>query len=240
VDTNIWLDFYRSQTEAGLTLLRHLNNISDRIIVTFQVGMEFNKNRQAVIWESIQKLQSPGRISRPGLFSDAKEIKALENNHKRMEELIKRIRSRFSKILENPVAKDPVYKVCQRVFNKDDVLNLRREDNARHTIERKAFKRFLLGYPPRKSGDTSIGDALNWEWMVHCVKEPKSNLIIVSRDSDYGIRSGDKAYLNDYLKHEFRERVSKQRTIQLYAKLSDALSIFEYQSLKRKKRKKTG
>ena len=28
---------------------------------------------------------------------------------------------------------------------------------------RLAWRRFLLGYPPRKANDTSIGDAVNWE-----------------------------------------------------------------------------
>lgn len=98
VDTNIWLDFYRSRTEAGISLLKHLDAISKRIIISYQVEMEFKKNRQAAILESIRGLKPPEQILRPGLFSDAKAVKALEKNLKQAEELVKRMRSRLSKI----------------------------------------------------------------------------------------------------------------------------------------------
>jgi len=77
VDTNIWLDFYRSKTEAGLTLLKHLDAVRNKTIITYQVEMEFKKHRQAVILESIRELKPPSHIPRPGLFSDAKAVKAL-------------------------------------------------------------------------------------------------------------------------------------------------------------------
>jgi hypothetical protein len=35
VDTNIWLDFYRSQTGAGLSLLERLEGVKDQMIMTY-------------------------------------------------------------------------------------------------------------------------------------------------------------------------------------------------------------
>lgn len=116
--------------------------------------------------------------------------------------------------------------MCQRVFHKEDALNLNRNTKNRYTIRRKAFRHFLLGCPPRKKDDTSIGDAVNWEWIVHCAKETKSNIVIVSRDSDYGTISDGRSYLNDHLKQEFAERVGKMRRAVLYTKLSEALKYF--------------
>ena len=55
-------------------------------------------------------------------------------------------------------------------------------------VFRLAWRRFLLGYPPRKADDTSIGDAVNWEWVVDCAKRANADVVIVSRDSDYGVR----------------------------------------------------
>ena len=49
IDTNIWLDFYRSNNQAGLSLLRRGKELSKFIIVTDQIEMEFLKNRQEVI-----------------------------------------------------------------------------------------------------------------------------------------------------------------------------------------------
>ncbi len=96
----------------------------------------------------------------------------------------------------------------------------------RRHIKRLALRRFLLGYPPRKKNDTSIGDALNWEWIIHCASEFKGIFYIVSRDSDFGAEFGRQLYLNDHLKFEFRERVGN-KSIRLTNKLSDVLKALE-------------
>jgi predicted nucleic acid-binding protein len=43
IDANILLDFYRARTDAALSLLKHLETISHKIIVTYQLEMEFKK-----------------------------------------------------------------------------------------------------------------------------------------------------------------------------------------------------
>jgi hypothetical protein len=71
--------------------------------------------------------------------------------------------------------------------------------------------------------DTSMGDGFNWEWMIHCAIEKQAELVIVSRDADYGVILEKEAYINDHLRQEFQERVSKKRKIVLYTRLSEAL-----------------
>ena len=83
--------------------------------------------------------------------------------------------------------------------------------------------RFRLGYPPRKSGDTSMGDAFNWEWIIHCIQQENRNVVIVSRDADYGITIGSDSFPNDWLVQEVRERTKKTRKLQLVDRLSKAL-----------------
>jgi predicted nucleic acid-binding protein len=228
VDTNIFLDFYRGRNDAALSLLEHLDTIQDRIIVTYQVEMEFKKNRQSAILEGDKDLKNISfKINRPGLFSDAAAIRSAEKKLEAVETSIKAIRKRLAKALAKPTTDDPVYKVCQRIFNKNDDLNLTREHDKKGYIRRKAMRRFLLGCPPRKKNDTSIGDAINWEWMIYCAVAKKAELVIVSRDSDFGIEYDNKTYLNDHLHQEFSDRVSKKRKILLYQKLSQALKHFE-------------
>ena len=226
VDTNIWLDFYRARTDAGLSLLDHLEKVSDSLIVTYQLEMEYKRNRQAAILEGMQELKPPTHISRPGLFSDAKAVKAMQANLKAATERVKTLKRKLKSALENPAQNDPVYKACQRIFHAATPLVLTREDKFRHVIRRRAFRRFLHGCPPRKRNDTSFGDAFNWEWMIECALRNNGELVIVSRDSDYGTIFEDKSYVNDHLKQEFGERVSLKRKLLLYAKLSDALKHF--------------
>ncbi len=227
VDTNIWLDFYRARNDAGLALLSHAEAVADRIIVTYQLENEFKKNRQTAILEGMQELKAPPGIPRPGIFSDTKATKTLNKNLREAEKRVKSLKTRLTSALENPAAHDPVYPACQRIFHKTDKFVLTRDDKIRQLIRRKALKRFLHGCPPRKRNDTSLGDAFNWEWMIHCAKGNKAELVIVSRDSDYGALFENKAYVNDHLRQEFSERVSKKRKLLLYTRLSDALKHFE-------------
>jgi len=227
VDTNIWLDFYRTRSDAGLALLRDAEAVSDRIIVTYQLESEFKKNRQTAILEGMQELKAPLQIPRPGLFSDVKATEIMNRNVKQAERRVKDLKAKFIRALENPATCDPVYQACQRIFHKDDSLVLSREKKIRLTIRRKAFRRFLHGCPPRKRSDTSIGDAFNWEWIIYCAVEHNAEVVIVSRDADFGIIIDSKSYINDHLRQEFGERVSKKRRVILHNRLSEALKQFE-------------
>ena len=226
VDTNIWLDFYRTRNEAGLALLKHLEAVCDSIIVTFQLESEYKKNRQAAILEGLQDLKSPGQVPRPGIFSDAKSTQVLVKSLKEADKRVKDLKLRLTKALDSPSTHDPVYQACQRIFHKTDSLVLTRDNKIKNEIRRKAFRRFMHGCPPRKKNDTSYGDAFNWEWMIHCANVQNAELVIVSRDSDFGAVFDNKVYVNDHLKQEYSERVSKKRKLLLYTRLSEALKHF--------------
>jgi hypothetical protein len=228
IDANIWLDFYRSRNEISLPLLIEIEKITDRIIVTYQLESEFKRNRQRAILEGMQELKTPPSIPRLGIFSDTRATSKMSQSMKTVESSIKSLKVRLRKALANPAGNDPVYQACQRIFHRNgDDLVLTRESKIRHEIRRKALKRFLHGCPPRKANDTSIGDAINWEWMIHCADAHAAELVIVSRDSDYGLTFESKSYVNDHLKQEFSERVSRKRHLLLYTKVSDALKHFE-------------
>jgi hypothetical protein len=227
VDANIWLDFYRVRNDTGLRLLEHTEALSEKLIMTYQLENEFKRNRQDAIVEGMQELKPPQQIPRPGIFSDAAAAKMMAKNVKEAKTRVQKLRDRMVKALRDPAAQDPVYQSCQRLFQKKDSLTLARDNPLRRIIRRRAFRRFLHGCPPRKRNDTSIGDAFNWEWIVHCAKERTAGLVIVSRDSDYGVTIEKESYINDALRQEFSERVSRKRPLRLYSRLSEALKFFD-------------
>ncbi len=96
-----------------------------------------------------------------------------------------------------------------------------------HPIRTLARKRFVLGYPPRKNEDNSIGDAINWEWVINCAQKSSKDIIIVTRDSDFGAILKGESYLNDWLRQEFKERVSRKRKIFLTDKLALAFKAIK-------------
>jgi hypothetical protein len=128
--------------------------------------------------------------------------------------------------LLQPESRDNVYVAAMKLFKHKSELILARQNHdrpKRHAIRRLAWKRFILGYPPRKSNDTSIGDAINWEWIIDCATRTKRSVIIVSRDLDYGVRVGDEIHLNEWLAEEFSDRVPRKGAkIELTEKLSNA------------------
>ena len=239
VDTNIWLDFYRARNEAGRGLLNHLEEISDDIIVTYQLESEFKTNRQFVILQGMKDLEAPKQIQRLPIFSDARESEVIGKNWKKINNDLQKLKGRLGRALRDPGRYDPVYQACQRIFHRKSEIVLTRTNKMRHLIRRMAFRRFLHGCPPRKKTDTSIGDAFNWEWMVHCANKNSAELVIVSRDSDYGTSFENESYINDHLRQEFSERVSKKRNLLLFSKLSEALKLFKVEISKQEEEAET-
>jgi hypothetical protein len=228
VDTNVLLDFYRiRKTDISTKYLEQLEACKDRLILGSQIEMEYKKNRQRVIVESLNNFTAPdwGKLTVPALVADLQATKMVEKKKKELISQQKKVNEKIQAILSNPTNHDPVYQTLQRIFKNNSPFNLSRSKKERIAIRNLAKKRFLLGYPPRKQGDTSIGDAVNWEWIVKCSADSGKHVVIVTRDTDYGAIYDGKSYLNDWLKQEFSERVSKKRKIILTDKLSTGLKI---------------
>jgi PIN domain len=223
VDTNIFLDFYRDSNEATLSLLKRLEPVRDCIISTYQVEMEFLKNRQRVLVESLGKLKPQPQVVVPAIFADTGTSASLKQLNKTAGKKAELIRKRIVNLLKGPKQNDVVYQTLAEVFQSTAGHVLTRDMPIRRQIKRLAWRRFILGYPPRKTTDTSIGDALNWEWLIHCGKTLQGRLLIVSRDSDYGTSVQADHFLNDQLLQEYKDRVGPKKRIALTTRLSDAL-----------------
>ncbi|HDP88567.1 MAG TPA: hypothetical protein ENN42_01185 [Thioalkalivibrio sp.] len=230
VDTNILLDFYRiRQSDISVAYLKRLEDCKDRLIASSQVEMEYKKNRQKAILESLTKYSTPdwGKLTPPALLADSQAAKTIEKKKKEIITQQKKVNDKVEKVLHNPSGNDQVYQSLQRIFKNDSPYNLTREFKSRFTIRNLARKRFSLGYPPRKDSDTSIGDAVNWEWIIECAKTSGKDIVIVTRDTDYGAIYKGQSYINDWLNQEFKERVSRKRKLILTDKLSVALKAVD-------------
>jgi len=229
VDTNIWLDFYRQrQSDVALELLEKLESVGDHIVVTHVLDMEYRKNRQAAIAEGLKTLAKPAPLATHGIFSDSKAAKAIDRQLKAAGQRVTKLRARLIRALEDPTRHDPVYKACQRIFSRDSelVLGIGADKRLKRVIRERAMRRFYLGCPPRKADSLSLGDAVNWEWMVSCAEDRNADLVILTRDFDYGINVDNKLYVNDHLSQEFKDRVGLQRKVFLHDRSAQALKRF--------------
>ena len=211
-------------------MLERLDGNHDQLITTSQVEMEFKKNRQKVIRdEALNAFKAPqwSTLNLPAFISESQPAASLEKARTKIDQQSSKVKARIERVLKNPTQNDPVYKIAQRLFKAHSACHLYRTRKERFQIRRLARKRFLLGYPPKKATDTSYGDAINWEWIVHTAAGCKDDIVIVSRDEDYGTRYGKEMVVNDWLGQEFRERVSKKRKLVLTDRLSAGFKLAE-------------
>lgn len=221
IDTNVWLNFYSAQKDAGIGLVKLLPQIKSNLITSCQVEMEFKKNRQTAILAAVGAMKSPEPAPTPAVLRKAKASKELSDIQKQTKKLIVDIKKQLNDLLTDPLL-DPIYQVFDECFDQESELALTRETTTRSSVKKRAYKRFLYGYPPRKHNDTSIGDAMNWEWIIDCAQKKHCDVHIVSFDRDYGITLDGKCYVNDFLKQEFTERVNK-RKVHLHESLAPVL-----------------
>ncbi len=227
IDTNIYLDFYRARDKSfEVSMINHIDENRGIIISTEQVFMEFKKNRQKTILEVINGIKEPNvNIIPPTLLSDANQVKMINKAKVAIQKQTKALKNRINNILKNPTTKDPVYQCLHRLVKANNKFHLDQNNELMVEIINLAKKRFIMGYPPKKNDDISIGDAINWEWIIDCANKSGKDIIIVSRDKDYGETFEDHSIINDWLNHEFKNRISKQRKIILTAKLSLAFKL---------------
>ena len=225
IDTNIFLNFYRLPGGEALTRqLSYIDQHKSHIITSNQVEMEFKKNRQsALLLLRKQFNEVPKLKALPPILENAQAGLALKTAHEKHRQQHKKVQKRIVKLLGSP-GSDPVYIGLNKLFKHDSPLNLKKDHKDRYEIRRLARKRWHLGYPPRKKNDTSIGDAIHWEWIVRCAQEnPGKDIVIVSRDHDFGEEFEGNSYLNDWLVQEFKERAGKKgRKILLTERLTHA------------------
>lgn len=228
IDTNILLDFYRyPRGSAILPVLDHIDKNHEKIITSTQVEMEYKKNRQKVIVTSMTEMKGPkwDAFKLPVILSGTQAAQSIDNDRKDIDKQSKILKKKIESILKNPSRNDDVFKTLQRLFKSSTDLNLKRPDPKRFSIRNLAKKRFILGYPPRKDSDVSIGDAINWEWIIYCAKEKNQDVVIVSRDTDYGCRYANDMIINDWLSQEFKQRVNIRKKVILTDKLMQGFKL---------------
>ena len=222
VDTNVLLDLYRLPGESAKRTLDTLEQHRSSLILTDQVWMEFLKNRQKVISKTIENIRKPTQHNLPSVVGELPAGKQFLKHQTVRSKAHDKLIEAIEKLLKNP-GTDPVYRCLNRIFAGDATYNLKRPNKKRYAVREAAQKRFSLGYPPRKDDTLRLGDAINWEWIIQCAMISKCNVVIVSRDGDFGLTYGQDCILNDWLRVEFKDRVSRKRKRELTNRLSTAL-----------------
>jgi hypothetical protein len=227
VDTNVLLDLYRSRGDSTVIALGKLLESRDKIISTFQVRNEFLRNRTTVISQSLRELRrSLERPSVPAMFADTTALRMYEQAVKELNQRKEQLCTRLSTALRHPTDRDEAYKLVSKFFGEEVGFFLEDGTDNSHVFYYKAARRHKLGNPPRKKESESIGDALNWEWCLDVCRSETKDLVVVTRDGDYGEKAeGDLVLPNLLLHEEFKSEVSRKRKLVITPSVNTALKL---------------
>ncbi len=168
IDTNIFLDFYRSNNEARIPLLQKIREVEGRIISTYQVQMEFLKHRQEVLLKALQEMKTPITPS-PAVIDDGHIEAATRKIREYSDKRTKYLKSRIANMLLQPNTHDQVYQALDHLFSNPSEHALKRSMNVRKTMKRQttrlkheAYKRLRIDLDEYRPSEyfTSISSAI--------------------------------------------------------------------------------
>lgn len=178
IDTNILLDLYHL-SGPDLDELRKVIKLAEikkiNVLLPKQVEDEFWRNRERVISEALELFaKTKASATLPNLIRSNPKSSELRQAVERVNELVKELRQvADSEIGSHKLKADEVI---------DSLFVQCTPQLISKTIIEKAKARKELGNPPGKSN--SLGDAVNWEWLIESVPMGE-DLVIISSDGDF-------------------------------------------------------
>jgi predicted nucleic acid-binding protein len=180
IDTNILLDIFHL-SGPDLEELRKLKKMVEKgkveLLVSTQVVDEFWRNREKVIADAMKLFrESKATAKVPNIIRIYPEAKQLKSFVDQANDMVKTLIVKATADIENDALKAD--KVIRELISAVTVGQITDEMFVR------AQRRVAVGNPPGKPG--SIGDALNWEWLLEQeIEFWDDELVVISGDNDY-------------------------------------------------------
>jgi hypothetical protein len=210
IDTNIFLDFYRSNNES-LKKLKELKKYARNLLFPEQVFNEYNRNRNSqfeFLKQEFLKYKNSLKPFNSNYIKSFDEYKALISLNDKTKEQIDKLLSKVEQV-KNETETDEIYKVVTALYNMNEVKKLTIDDE----IISKSKNRQVLGNPPGSSNVT-IGDEVIWE------------SILKYADEDIVIVTNDLSFLNNtrFLAEEYQIKRGL-RLLDITKKITEAIRI---------------
>lgn len=223
IDTNIYLSFYTSYFTNTSSLSELINQIKSKnveLILTQQVKDEFYRNKEVLSirtrmnlekWAQKHKVKLPDKEKNSSVWHEIKQI-----NEKYNLDIREKLSQISKQVKENIAPGGSVDKLIEEIFN------LSSEFPITTSIYEQAKYRHSIGNPPMKN-DSSIGDAINWEFLLSSMKRGE-DLHFIAKDPDYVIEDWEgETVLREFLKNEWEQKVGSK--IHIYTKLTRFLEV---------------
>jgi arsenate reductase-like glutaredoxin family protein len=233
IDANILLDIYQlsgPDLEELRKLIKMVETDHAQLLISSQVEDEFWRNRERVIADAMKRFkESKATAHIPNIMRDYPETKELRGAVEKVNAVVRQLHDKATAEIENDSLKaDQVIKELFSTFSIGQITP--------DMIER-ARLRADLGNPPGKK--SSIGDAINWEWLLSQEMDFWGDeLILISADGDFESELS-RGRPREYLlrewssKHPFSSLVlSKSLTDFLKSRFPDIQLAEEFEKIK--------
>jgi len=226
IDTNAYLEFYRSSKGNIKKLLPSIEEIKDEIFVSDQIVFEVKRNRVNIISNSLRDFLDKCKlngINLPEHMENGLEEDITEWN-KSFSKITKQVnteRDSLSKLVINTIGnvqkgKDAVSQILGKVFV-NSVTPIAAE------IERARFRK-EIGNPPGKQNDP-LGDQISWEQLLSKY-DGNSPLWIISSDNDFSTLIDKKRFLNAFLYDELCEATGKEVSVHVFESIAEGIKHY--------------
>lgn len=207
IDTNIFLDFYRINSNDNINeILREINKYKRFFINTEQSRDEFMRNRERTIEEFVKNLNSQKyQVFNNNFIATFDEYDDYSDAVKSANKFVKIITDKCKNLIDN-VEIDPIYNVYSNSYLENNFY--KRTDR----IVESAIKRKFIGNPPVSNKNTCC-DEIIWETLLEYCDD---DLIIVSRDETFHKNSR-------FLKDEYMQK--KNKILQVVSTISEAINL---------------
>lgn len=184
VDTNIFLSLY-AYTDDKIEELRKLIALIRedqlKLYLTSLVNQEFNRNRDNKILEAMGSFEKfSTALSLPRFmehYPEAEDLRSLLKEVSKKHKLI--IQKSKAEIADLDLAADKLFKEIREVATLGAITD---------AMDKAGRQRLERNNPPGKSG--SLGDRLNWEYLLKTVPD-RCDLHIISKDKDFASPWGE-------------------------------------------------
>ena len=221
LDTNIYLDYFRSVSTDRLDPLRRLVKLVESkaivLILPEQVLHEYQRERRKVAEETREVLLETSKQTPSAhlvLGKNKREVKAVTKAVKNTRQALDNLITKYDEQIEAEGTEAD--KLIKRLFNKSKKIS------GSEDIVTMAYSRYMKGNPPRKNNH-SYGDAIVWEGLLK--ESTGESLTLISRDSDYTEKQKGKKALNTFLKSEWKQRTT--HSINFFESLGEFINHFD-------------
>lgn len=225
IDTNVLLDLYDIPVGPAVEALDRLEAHKDDLVTSEQGRREFLRNRDRVLLRDLRDLQVPGEARLPCILGDLEAAQALSDARRHYADALDDLVHAVRNLLVDPVSGDRVAEAAVKLFDPPGAWHLAPDDGPHadvyETVYDTALRRHRRGDPPRKRQSTSIGDAIHWTWCLEAAKRSGRDLVVATRDRDFGTTQAGRSLPDPLLVDDFRHHGPEGRSLRLTTHLDE-------------------